>query len=159
MTGKRAVGGPVMRPFARSLPMQLLRAREALMQEFRPHLRKQGLSEQQWRVLRALAETGSMDINALGEMCQIHPASLSRMLPNLEEDGRIERRTSPDDQRYVIVSITVKGKALFQRMAKESEQIYASIERRIGSRELRTLYELLEKTIRVTEEVADEVDA
>lgn len=138
-----------MRPFARSLPMQLLRAREALMQEFRPHLRKHDLSEQQWRVLRALAEAGSMDINALGEMCQIHPASLSRMLPNLEDGGRIERRIDSDDQRYVIVSITAKGKALFQRVAKESEQIYASIESRIGSRELRALYELLEKAIRV----------
>jgi homoprotocatechuate degradation regulator HpaR len=151
MNAKTKANGIAMRPFARSLPMQLLRAREALMQEFRPHLRKQGLSEQQWRVLRALAEAGSMDINALGEMCQIHPASLSRMLPNLEDEGRIERRTDRDDQRYVIVSITAKGRTLFQRMAKESEQIYASIERRIGSQELRALYELLEKTIRVTE--------
>ena len=153
MSGKKAGNGLAMRPFARSLPMQLLRAREALMQEFRPHLRKHELSEQQWRVLRALAETGSMDINALGEMCQIHPASLSRMLPNLESEGRIERRTSRDDQRYVIVSITTKGKTLFQRVAKESEQIYASIEQRIGSRELKILYELLDKAIRVAVEV------
>ncbi len=152
MSSRKHDSAQAMRPFARSLPMQLLRAREALMQEFRPHLRKQGLSEQQWRVLRALAEAGSMDINALGEMCQIHPASLSRMLPNLEDDGRIERRASPDDQRYVIVSITVKGKALFLRMAKESEQIYASIEKRIGTNELRMLYELLDRTIHVAEE-------
>jgi homoprotocatechuate degradation regulator HpaR len=148
MSGRKTASGLAMRPFARSLPMQLLRAREALMQEFRPHLRKHNLSEQQWRVLRALAEAGSMDINALGEMCQIHPASLSRMLPNLESEGRIERRSDREDQRYVIVSITPKGQALFQRVAKESEQIYSSIEQRIGSRELRTLYELLDKTIR-----------
>jgi homoprotocatechuate degradation regulator HpaR len=154
MTEKKPANGLAMRPFARSLPMQLLRAREALMQEFRPHLRKHGLSEQQWRVLRALAEAGSMDINALGEMCQIHPASLSRMLPNLEDEGRIERRPSREDQRYVIVSITAKGRTLFQRVAKESEQIYASIEQRIGSRELKSLYDLLDKAIRVTEESA-----
>lgn len=152
MTQKKSANSLAMRPFARSLPMQLLRAREALMQEFRPHLRKRGLSEQQWRVLRALAEAGSMDINALGAMCQIHPASLSRMLPNLEEEGQIERHASRDDQRYVIVSITAKGRVLFQRVAKESEQIYASIERRIGSRELKTLYELLDKAIGVAEE-------
>jgi homoprotocatechuate degradation regulator HpaR len=137
-----------MRPFGRSLPMQLLRAREALMQEFRPHLRTHNLSEQQWRVLRALAETGSMEINALGEVCKIHPASLSRMLPNLETEGRIERRTDKADQRYIIISITPKGRALFQRMAKESEEIYAAIERRIGTRDVKLLYELLDKTIR-----------
>ena len=74
------------------------------------------------------------------------------MLPNLEGEGRIERRASRQDQRYVIVSITAKGKSLFQRVAKESEQIYASIEQRIGSRELKTLYELLDKAIRVAPE-------
>jgi homoprotocatechuate degradation regulator HpaR len=150
MTGRKGSESLAMRPFGRSLPMQLLRAREALMQEFRPHLRKHGLSEQQWRVLRALAEVGSMEINALGAMCQIHPASLSRMLPNLESEGRIERRPAAEDQRSTIVSITAAGKLLFQRMAKESEQIYASIERRIGPRELKQLYDLLEKTIRET---------
>ncbi len=138
-----------MRPFARSLPMQLLRAREALMQQFRPHLRARGLSEQQWRVVRALVETGSMEINALREACQIHPASLSRMLPNLEKDGRIERRADRDDQRYTIVSITAKGRTLFERVAKESEEIYRAIERRIGSHDVKLLYDLLDKTIRV----------
>ncbi len=147
MSDRKPSAALAMRPFARSLPMQLLRAREALMQQFRPHLREKGLSEQQWRVIRALAESGSMEINTLGEMCHIHPASLSRMLPNLEKDGRIERRSDHDDQRYTIVSITAKGRTLFQRIAKESEQIYASIERRIGSRELTILYELLDKTI------------
>lgn len=146
MTAKR--GALAMRPFARSLPMQLLRAREALMQEFRPHLRKHGLSEQQWRVLRALAEAGSMDINALGEICQIHPASLSRMLPNLEADSLVTRRTSADDQRYTIVSITKKGTKLFSKVAEESERIYAAIEKRIGPKELEVLYGLLEKAIR-----------
>lgn len=154
MTARKNDSALAMRPFARSLPMQLLRAREALMQEFRPHLRENGLSEQQWRVLRALAEAGSMEINALGEMCQIHPASLSRMLPNLEREGRIERRADREDQRSTIVSITAKGKTLFQRIAKQSEQIYASIEKRIGPRELKTLYELLDRAIRVAPDQA-----
>jgi homoprotocatechuate degradation regulator HpaR len=148
MSGKKSTNGLAMRPFARSLPMQLLRAREALMQQFRPHLRARGLSEQQWRVVRALVETGSMEINTLGEACQIHPASLSRMLPNLEKEGRIERRADPDDQRYTIVSITAKGRALFERVAKESEEIYRAIERRIGSHDVKLLYDLLDKTIR-----------
>ena len=44
-------------PFAhRNLPLLLLRAREAVMQHRRPSLRAQGLSDQQWRVLRVLRE-------------------------------------------------------------------------------------------------------
>ena len=42
-------------PFSRSLPMALLRARESVMVRFRPMLRAHGLTEQQWRVLRAMA--------------------------------------------------------------------------------------------------------
>ena len=45
-----------MRTFSQSLPMALLRAREAVMRRFRPGLRCHGVTEQQWRVLRALAE-------------------------------------------------------------------------------------------------------
>ena len=35
-----------MREFSRSLPMSLLRAREAVMRQFRPSLRNHGLTEQ-----------------------------------------------------------------------------------------------------------------
>jgi len=35
-----------MRDFSRSLPMSLLRAREAVMRQFRPKLREHGLTEQ-----------------------------------------------------------------------------------------------------------------
>ena len=45
-----------MRAFSRSLPMQLLRAREAVMQRFRPMLHQHGVTEQQWRVIRVLVE-------------------------------------------------------------------------------------------------------
>ncbi|HOB67622.1 MAG TPA: homoprotocatechuate degradation operon regulator HpaR, partial [Ottowia sp.] len=44
-------------PFVhRNLPLLLLKARESLMQSRRPALRGHGLSDQQWRVLRVLAD-------------------------------------------------------------------------------------------------------
>ena len=58
-----------MRPFQRSLPMQLMLAREAVMQRFRPHLNEHGLTDQQWRIVRALSEVEAMDIAALGRSC------------------------------------------------------------------------------------------
>src|SRR5438105_334324 len=44
-----------LRPFSQSLPMALLRAREAVMRHFRPSLQAAGLTEQQWRTMRALS--------------------------------------------------------------------------------------------------------
>ncbi len=73
-----------MRPFQRSLPMQLMLAREVVMQRFRPHLTAHGLTDQQWRIVRALNEVEALEIAELSRACCLHAASLSRILPKLE---------------------------------------------------------------------------
>src|SRR5678816_4301085 len=88
-----------MRDFAHSLPMALLRAREAVMCQFRPLLRKHDVTEQQWRVLRAVYEVEATEVTALAELCFILMPSLSRILRSLEARRLIERRIVPADQR------------------------------------------------------------
>jgi homoprotocatechuate degradation regulator HpaR len=139
--------GAAMRPFSRSLPMQLMRAREAVMRRFRPHLAAHGFSDQQWRIIRALHDAGSMEIGELSDHCQIHAASLSRMLPKLARLGLIARKNHREDQRRVVVSITQKGRTVFRTAAPESEEIYAAMEREIGPGKLRDLYKLLDELI------------
>jgi homoprotocatechuate degradation regulator HpaR len=136
-----------MRPFERSLPMQLMLAREAVMQRFRPHLNARGLTDQQWRIIRALNEVETVEIADLGRVCCLHAASLSRILPKLEEDGLIARRNSKNDQRRVIVSLTAKGRRLFDGVAPESEAIYAALAREIGPARLDQIYSLLDEVI------------
>src|SRR5690349_9893825 len=64
-----------MRAFTKSLPMELLRAREAVMRQFRPALRDNGVTEQQWRILRALAHSGPLEVSALAEAtCLLAPS-------------------------------------------------------------------------------------
>lgn len=136
-----------MRPFERSLPMQLMLAREAVMQRFRPHLNARGLTDQQWRIIRALNEVEAVEIADLGRVCCLHAASLSRILPKLEEDGLTARRNSKNDQRRVIVSLTAKGRRLFDEVAPESEAIYAALAREIGPARLDQIYSLLDEVI------------
>ena len=136
-----------MRPFQRSLPMQLMLAREAVMQRFRPHLNANGLTDQQWRIIRALNEVEALDIAALSRACCLHTASLSRTLPNLEAEGLIARRANKDDQRRVSVSLTAKGRRLFETVAPQSEAIYAQLAREIGPQRLEQVYGLLDEVI------------
>lgn len=140
-----------MRPFERSLPMQLMRAREAVMARFRPHLNARGLTDQQWRIIRALNEVEELEISELGERCCIHPASLSRILPNLEERGLMRRRAHDRDQRRIAVSLTGRGQRMFADIAPESEQIYASLAREIGSARLDGIYSALDEIIGILE--------
>src|SRR6478735_4315500 len=93
-----------MRDFSRSLPMSLLRAREAVMRQFRPSLREHGLTEQQWRILRALASVEAVEVTELARTAFLLGPSLSRILRDLEARHLIERRTAKADQRRSMVS-------------------------------------------------------
>lgn len=132
-----------LRHFSRSLPMSLLQAREAVMQHFRPALRHFGITEQQWRILRALSSVETIEIMALADVTFLLPPSLSRILKGLEERGLILRRTSDEDMRCGLVSISAKGQDLIDRAGVYSEQIYAEITRRFGAERLVALQAML----------------
>jgi homoprotocatechuate degradation regulator HpaR len=136
-----------MRAFSRSLPMQLLRAREAVMQRFRPMLHRHGVTEQQWRVIRALVESDATDIGALAEQCCILPASLSRIVDTLEEKKLVTRRGHPADQRRVVVEATAAARRLFQSVAPNSEALYREIAGLVGAERIEAFYAMLDDLI------------
>ena len=123
--------------------MALLRARESVMREFRAVLRRHGMTEQQWRVLRALTASEEIEILALAEVTFLLPPSLSRILRDLEERKLILRRAIPEDLRRGLVSISPRGMAMIETVGTQSEQIYREITRRFGAGKLRALHELL----------------
>jgi homoprotocatechuate degradation regulator HpaR len=132
-----------MREFSQSLPMALLRAREAVMQQFRPSLRAHDLTEQQWRILRALAASGEIEVTELARVAFLLGPSLSRILRDLEARRLIARRLQKTDLRRSIVSITAKGLKLIAAVAPGSEAIYAEMTKRYGARKLAELQTLL----------------
>ena len=132
-----------MREFSRSLPMSLLRAREAVMRQFRPSLRNHGLTEQQWRILRALTAVDTIEVTELARVAFLLGPSLSRILRDLEARDLIERRTAEADLRRGVVSISPKGMKLIEGVAPTSEAIYAEITNRYGARKLAELQDML----------------
>ncbi len=129
-----------MRAFDASLPMALLTARETAMQHFRPMLGEHDLTEQQWRVLRALsAEDQPVDVGNLVIATNLLGPSVSRILVNLEERGLIDRSSAAEDQRRSVISLSASGVELVGRVAPASEAIYAMIEARFGTDRLRSL--------------------
>jgi homoprotocatechuate degradation regulator HpaR len=139
-----------MRAFRRSLPMSLLKAREAVMKKFIPHLREHGLSPQQWRVLRALfdardAGEPEVEMTALAEQCYLLMPSLSRIVQHLLKRGLIRRRASAADQRRAMISLSDAGGQLVELMSVQSEARYEHITRVFGYGKLELLYELLDE--------------
>jgi homoprotocatechuate degradation regulator HpaR len=132
-----------MRDFSKSLPMSLLRAREAVMKQFRPSLRRHGLTEQQWRILRALAAVDAIEVTELARVAFLLGPSLSRILRDLEGRQLIERQTAKADLRRGVVSISQKGLKLIELVAPTSESIYTRITQRYGAQKLAELQAML----------------
>lgn len=137
----------VLRTFDRSLPMALLRAREAVMKKFVPFLREHDLSAQQWRVLRALYNSNGLEMTEISQQCFLLMPSLSRIVQNLQKRDLIQRQVIPEDQRRSRLSLTPKARALVELVAPESEQQYAHITEVFGYGKLELLYELLEELV------------
>jgi homoprotocatechuate degradation regulator HpaR len=134
-----------MRPFERSLPMALLRAREAVMRGFRAMLRRYGLNEQEWRIIRALVEVDRLEIGELADRVFILKPSATRTVRNLQSRGIVARNRSPSDQRRAYISLTEEGRHLFETVAPNSEAEYARLTELVGERDIHQLYELLSR--------------
>lgn len=133
-----------MRPFSQSLPMALLRAREEAMRRFRPLLAAHDLTEQQWRVLRALtAADGRLDLTGLAERTALQVPSASRIVANLEGRGLLERGSAEGDQRRASLGLSSSGRNLVRLIAPHSEAAYNRIEEEFGAERLARLLEEL----------------
>jgi homoprotocatechuate degradation regulator HpaR len=133
----------------RNLPLLLLQARERVIAHFRPILHAHGITEQQWRIVRALIDTGPLEPREIVELCRISSPSLAGVLARMEELGLIDRRRFDHDQRRVRVSLTSRSRALAARMAPKIETTYRHIESLIGAEFAARFYHALDELIDV----------
>ena len=117
----------------RNLPLLLLQARERVLSHFRPLLNANGVTEQQWRIVRVLYEQSSLEPRQIVELCRISSPSMAGVLARMEELGLVARRRMPRDQRRVHVSLTTRARAMAARMAPKIDATYRRIERTIGA--------------------------
>ncbi|MBN9030149.1 MAG: homoprotocatechuate degradation operon regulator HpaR [Rhizobiales bacterium] len=129
----------------RSLPIALLRAREAVMTHFRPMLAEHDITEQQWRVIRILAEAGTVDASDMADRAFILAPSLTRIIRSLEERGIITKAKDDNDGRRVLLRITPAGLAIIDEVAPESRLIYETLEKRFGGERIDQLLDMLDE--------------
>jgi homoprotocatechuate degradation regulator HpaR len=125
-----------LRDFSTAIPMALLRARQAAIGHFRPVLRECDLTEQQWRVLRALSSSSRIEVLDLARLTFLKPTSLSRILPKLERRGLCRRRKSKVDQRRVLIELAPAGWKLLKKLGPTYGAAYDEITRRFGKQRL-----------------------
>lgn len=143
----------------RNLPLLLLQARERVMAQFRPLLRAHGLTEQQWRIVRALLERGPMEPREIVMHCGISSPSLAGVLARMEDLGLVRRERLAHDQRRLHVSLTAASRGLAARMAPAIEATYAALEARVGRERLRSMVAALDELVERVGPADEEGDA
>ncbi|MEQ9261069.1 MAG: MarR family transcriptional regulator [Roseovarius sp.] len=139
---------PAPSAFCQSHPILcnlLARARDATVAPMRRMLRSAGLSEQQWRVLRLLAEAGEMEASALAEGTGLLFPSLTRMNQALLRKGLISQRRDSRDRRRQRIGLTPKGRELVRAHIAEAEAIERAMRAAMGKEDYRRLLVLLER--------------
>lgn len=133
----------------RSLPIALLRAREAVMSRFRPLLTAHDVTEQQWRVIRILAETSPLDATELAERACVLAPSLTRIIKALEDRGLITRERDAHDGRRTMLAIAPAGLELIGEVTPGSRAVYSDLEARYGTTKIERLLDMLDELARL----------
>jgi len=133
-----------MRKFDDSLPLKLLRARETALNHFRPLLKEISLTEQQWRIIRALNEYGALESKQLAECCCILSPSLTGIIKRLEQQNFIQRQKSQEDQRRVLLSLTDHAQKVFDDISPRFEERYSKMTDKFGQEKMQEFKDLLD---------------
>lgn len=136
----------IMTQTYRNLPFLLLKAREELMTKFRPILNKYNVTEQQWRVIRALNEHGDLEPRQLCQHCIILSPSMAGILKRMEEASLIQK-IPMEDQRRIGIRLTEQATEIHDQAQKELNLQYKVIEERVGEKDIKMLYTLLDDVI------------
>ena len=130
---------------ASSLPIALIRAREAIMSPIRDMLSETGLTEQQWRVLRVLDENGPMAANKLASGAGLLLPSLTRMTATMAEKSLITQIRDENDRRRQVIAITEAGRAIVTNKSEQTAKIIEGFRATIGHDDYETLLDLLSR--------------
>ncbi len=115
------------------------------MLHFRPILASHNITEQQWRVVRALAAAGEMASGEISQRCVILKPSLTGILNRMEELGWIKRQGLAADLRRSVVRLTASGRALHKKINREVDATHAAIVAALGADELDVLHAALDR--------------
>jgi DNA-binding MarR family transcriptional regulator len=111
------------------------------------HFARHGVTADQFVVLVALAEQSEVTQQDLVRRVSSDPSTLRAILVLLEGRGLVRRERHPADARARSVSLTARGRRLFDKLWAASEPIRAQLLTGFEAHEVETLVALLHRVI------------
>lgn len=124
------------------LMMHLSRATHLVTQKLEAEVK---LSTPQIRILFEALDPKGVSQSFLGKRHKVDPAAITRTVQAMERDGLITRRQDANDNRFVRVYITDKGRALIEAMPPQLQRFEQELVVGWSEDEIKQLHSLLDK--------------
>ncbi len=113
------------------------------MPPIREMLAESGITEQQWRVLRVLAEHGPQDTSTIAQRACLLLPSLTRIAQKMRDNGLITLARDDTDKRRQTIALTKAGQRIVDDNMDEAAAIVNGIKQRLGADNYEQLLDLL----------------
>jgi MarR family transcriptional regulator, organic hydroperoxide resistance regulator len=104
----------------------LYSASMAIGRAYKPLLDGLGITYPQYLVLSTLWERGAQSVGHIAERLALESSTITPLVKRLEQADFVVRTRNPEDERQVVVSLTVKGKALREKSRCLGETLFAA---------------------------------
>jgi DNA-binding MarR family transcriptional regulator len=114
-----------------------------------------GMTPERLSALAAIHSFGPISVTALADREMVRPATMSRMVSALVDEGLARRQEDKSDGRGVLVAVTAKGRRAYQKAHQQRLQQLTEALRSFPPEQLAAMRELvsaLERLTRVLDE-------
>ncbi len=126
------------------LPYQLARTASHVSREFANlYSERFGISVPQWRVIAHLAQSDAVSVRDIHIRVGLEKPRVSRAAASLVKSGHVRKIVNPKDKRLVELSLTTKGRALFDEMIPIAQTYESELLEKLGPTNKKLLTSLL----------------
>ena len=138
MTEERLSKGADPRSVAALLNEQFAR----LSRQLRTIELPEGMTPERLSALSVIDKRGPISVTALAVNEKVRPATMSRMVTALVEEGLVKRGDDKTDGRGVLVSTTPKGRRVYLRAQEQRLQHFAEVLESLSNEQLTAMRNL-----------------
>jgi DNA-binding MarR family transcriptional regulator len=110
----------------------------------------QGMTPERLSALSVIEKLGPISVTALADKEMVRPATMSRMVSALVEEGLVKRTDDKTDGRGVLVSATPKGRRAYQRAQEQRLHHFAEVLESLNAEQLASMRDLTAALERLT---------
>ncbi len=132
--------------------LSFVKAGKQIKDKFRKKVEKAGLMHGHAMVLHVLSNHENMSQIQIAKVLEIKPASISPILQCMQKEGSIERKSDPNDDRTILVSLTEKGVEQAQRVVKFWKEVEKEIFASFSKEEIEQLSRTIKRIMEISKE-------